>query len=59
VAQPLILHASPPAKMRNRIQTDPHEKQDGVAKLRVKIPPSPKNSQKADASKPESGRYVP
>jgi hypothetical protein len=42
MAQPLSLHVSPPAKMRNRIQTDPREKQDGVAKLRVKIPQAPR-----------------
>jgi hypothetical protein len=42
VAQPLSLHVGQPAKMRNRIQTDPREKQDGVAKLRVKIPQAPR-----------------
>jgi hypothetical protein len=37
MAQPLSLDVSQPTKMKNRIQTDPHEKQDGVAKLRVKV----------------------
>jgi hypothetical protein len=37
VAQLLSLDVSQPKKMKNRIQTDPREKHDGVAKLRVKV----------------------